>query len=168
MKSHKLNIVLIGLSVTAFCLFIYSFKFLLFLVVPVLYNYMTFLKEEGLKSVPVGMNAQIVHEYPTILNILNICTLLVIIFSLSIIFFIFLRAKNKFYDLFIIFSVLIVVWALDVLKFNSFKFYNVIPNNFFNERDFKLYFFFNWIIFLSLSFFIFFKWIRRFFFPIYL
>ncbi len=156
MRFKKNNLLSIFLYVISFYLFVYSFKFFMFLIISRLYNYLLFLK--SLNHIPIELHNKLIKDYPLVIYYMNIGSILIFIFALVIT--IVLAYIKKTYDFIFILIIVIALWVFNILKFSSFKFYDIFPKRIFKEDGLILYLVSNWLIFLCISFFMYYLWIR--------
>lgn len=141
-------------------LLLYIVKYFSFAFDTQLYSYFVFVKKISFGD--EAYSSQLILDYPLILNKINIIglTTFCLLVIISVLFAIKTTKRIEFLVAVIIF---IGLWFSKVLKFSSSHFYHLLPLNLFNNSDnnFKLYLISNGVLFIIISFLLYFIFIKK-------
>lgn len=154
MKKYLIYIKHTGLLVTIFFLLSVGMKFLFFSFSSSLLQYCNFIK--FFNNMSDEIRTQIFFNYPKVVALMNIGS--VIIFVVSFIVVLVIAKMRRVSGVSFLFFIILVIfiWLFDLLKLNSFKFYDIIPMRLFSAERVQLYFILNSLLFLGSCFFVFF------------
>lgn len=138
-SGHRLGIFVIYFLTFVFLL--YSLKFLIFLLLPRLYNFIAYIAVFPI--LPQEIDAKVIKDYPLVLTTLSFATLAIYVVSLTVIFLTYPRIRKWGLHVGVIIIIAALSFYFDPLRVNSFKFYNLIPKH----ANLRFYFISNFIAF---------------------
>lgn len=144
-----INVKIIVRCILGTCLFMYSFKFLLFLVIPSFFEYLHFLKTKDHLS--ISDQNKMVLDYPQLTMNMNLYNLVVLAISVALIIVVLLRVRRSLIEISIACIILILISMSGVLSFANPRFYALMPMSVWNRTNISGFLLTNWFLFLCSS-----------------